>query len=56
MIEPKNWFDNLGEWLTRILEGGVKFLTFFAIVAAYGLFLWFTYIVLKSLFSYFGNI
>lgn len=56
MIEPKNWFDNLGEWLTRTIEEGTKFLMFLAVIVAYGLFFWFAYVVLKSITNYLGNI
>lgn len=52
MIQPKKWFDSLGEWSTKALEGVMKFLTILIVIAAYGLFFWFAYIVLKSILGY----
>jgi hypothetical protein len=52
MIQPKNWFDDLGEWSTKVLEGAMRLLVTLIVIAAYGLFFWFAYIVLKSILGY----
>ncbi|MCL4406402.1 MAG: hypothetical protein M1586_00275 [Patescibacteria group bacterium] len=56
MIQPKNWFDNLGEWITRVFEASFRFLTIVAVIAAYGTFFWFAYVVLRAVIAFLGKI
>ena len=56
MIQPKNWFDNLGEWLTKVFEWARGLLMILIVIVAYGLFFWFAYVALKSILTHLGTI
>lgn len=56
MIQPKSWFDSLGEWLTKVLEAAIKLLMILIVIAAYGILFWFGLIVFREAMVYFQNL